>query len=121
MSQPIVTVFGQSPNGRWHLAGFARLELPRLLSALPSLEATLAEHPQIVGGLAHITWIHDGHQHAELIEITATGPIGSWQGSEPGLGLELALPSGAPPLHLPPGPGSDGFWCVLFPWASFCS
>jgi hypothetical protein len=117
---PVVTVFGLAAGGGWHFAGQARLELPRLLRALPDLEAAIATHPEVASGIAHIAWLVDGEPHAELIAIRAVGPIGTFQGDGGGTGLELVHASTAPTLHIPPGPGSDGFWCVLFPWASFC-
>lgn len=120
MTLPLVTVFGQAPDGSWHLAGQARLELPRMLRALPDLEAAMAAHPEVSAGLAHIAWLADDEPQAELIAIRRTGPIDSWHGDGGGVGLELDRPSTAPTIHLPPGPGSDGFWCQLFPWASFC-
>ena len=120
MSTPLVTVFGQAPDGSWQFAGRARLELPRLLRALPDLEAAMAAHPEVSAGVAHIAWLADDEPQAELIAIERVGPIGSWQGDVGGVGLELKRPSAAPTIHVPPGPGSDGFWCMLFPWASFC-
>lgn len=120
MTEPIVAVHGRAPDGSWQLAGFARLELPRILRALPDLRAAMDTHPEVSQGLAHIAWLEQGQPRAELIAIRAVGPIGEWMGDGGGVGLELDRPSSAPPIHLPPGPGSDGFWCVLFPWASFC-
>ncbi|MEI2731224.1 MAG: hypothetical protein V9G08_04325 [Dermatophilaceae bacterium] len=121
MTSPIVAVYGRTDSGHWQLGGFARLELPRMLQAEADLEAAVGAHPEVSTWLAHLSWLDEqNHPRAELVEVLRMGPIASWQGSPGGLGLELAEPSTAPPLHQPPTPGSDGFWCVLFPWASFC-
>ncbi len=120
MTHPLVAVYARTVNGTWRLAGHADLELPRLLSAQPDLRDAIASDPEVSRGVAHLAWLEDGEQRSELIDIIRVGPIASWQGSPEGVGLELKQASGAPPRHLPPGPGDDGFWCVLFPWASFC-
>lgn len=120
MTQLVVAVYARLANGTWRLAGHADLELPRLLSAHPDLRDAIASLPQVSAGVAHLSWLADGEPRSELIDIVRVGPIASWQGSPEGVGLELQRASEAPSRHLPPGPGHDGFWCVLFPWASFC-
>ena len=119
MSHPVIAVYAKSGN-TWTLAGHADLLLPRMLLAHADLAAALAAHPQGFQGVAHLSWQAGGVLHSELVGIREVGPIGSWQGHVGGTGLELARPSDAPPIFIPPGPGGEGFWCVLFPWASFC-
>ena len=120
MTQPGITVYARVGNGRWQLAGHADLELPRLLSAHQDLRETMGTLPQVSEGAAHLSWQADGEPCSELIDIVRVGLIASWQGSPEGVGLELRRASQAPSRHLPPGPGHDGFWCMLFPWTSFC-
>jgi hypothetical protein len=120
MSHPVVAVYARTPSGRWELAGHADLLLPRMLLADDHLAAAVAAHHMPVETVAHLSW-RDGHDvSSELIDIRGVGPIGSWQGHAGGTGLELDRPSAADPIFHPPGPGGEGFWCVLFPWASFC-
>ncbi|PID97090.1 MAG: hypothetical protein CSA84_01700 [Actinomycetales bacterium] len=119
MSRLIVAVYGQDAKDRWRLAGFANLELPQLLSAHADLEAALAERQEFTG-LAHLSWLADGQQRAELRRITRIGPIAEWKDQPARVGLELDEPSKAPPRHDFREPVVDAFWCALFPWASFC-
>lgn len=120
MTHPVIAVYARTANGTWRLAGHADLELPRLLSAHQDLREAIESDPEVSRGVAHLSWLEDDGPRSELIDIIRVGPIESWQGSPEGVGLELSRASDAPSRHLPPGPGHDGFWCVLFSWASFC-
>ena len=120
MSHPVVAVYARARGGRWELAGHADLLMPRILLADQELVTALAAHHTPVETVAHLSWMDRHEVRGELIDIVDVGPIGSWQDHDGGTGLELDRPSTGNPIFIPPGPGGDGFWCMLFPWASFC-